>query len=395
VTTSARESGALYRVLRAIKPLRALVRSGRELLARHRRPVWRLTGQERTSGLPLEIVFAGQLENKNYIAELAYGGTGSEVSLGRKWVRDLAHRAAACGTGMEAMVFVEMDERQRQRFGDRFPFHVPCWVGGDIDLVAVMARLQHSKNAKEDMRRFRKSELGYQVTTDKEAFERFYHDMYLPYIKNVYGERAFLVNMSEFSSTIEHGELLLVKQREESIAGQIILYENGCARAWIVGIKDGDRAYVKAGAIKALDHFLAVHVSERGYRRLHQGASRPFLLDGVLHHKKRRGLRITDHAERGFAIDFPVESPAAWAFLASNPFVYRQNGQYRGAVFRGGDSSPSEEELRLLVEDLYMDGMEGLSVYLAGPARTPAAIPAELHDKVRIEYAFSRSGRNS
>jgi len=345
-------------------------------------------GFERASGLPVEICFAGKLENKNYIADLAFGETRSEVFLGHKWVRSLTRPVMSCEAGEAALLIVEVDECQRRRSRGQFTFYAPCWVGGEIDLVAIMERLEHSRNAKEDLRRFRRSQLSYEVTTDREMFLRFHDEMYRPYIKNVYGDRAFLVSMGEFLSTIERGELLLVKQQEEFIAGQILLYEDGRARAWSVGIKDGDRAYVRAGAIKALDHFVALHVSRRGYRTLHQGGSRPFLWDGVLHHKRRRGLRLTDHTARWFAMNVPASATGAWAFLVNNPFIHEQEGKYRGEVFCEDGASPSEEQLRTLYSELYMNGMAGLDVYLAKPAATTAPIPPELRGKLRIDHVF-------
>jgi hypothetical protein len=93
--TEPKHKGLLYRLLRAITPLRAAVHFARKRLSRYRPQVWRLEGRERVSGAPLVIVYAGQIENKNYIAELAFGRTRTEVSLGRKWVCNLMRWAAA------------------------------------------------------------------------------------------------------------------------------------------------------------------------------------------------------------------------------------------------------------------------------------------------------------
>lgn len=384
--TAVRQPDPFYRALRSIKPLRALVRSGRNLLAQNRLTVWQLAGRERASGLSLEILFSGQIENKNYIAQLAFDNTGTEAALGRRWIRNLVERDTVRLAGDEALVIVGLNEAQRERYRDRFKFQVPCWIGGEIDLGALIDHWRYSKNSRYILGQLRKSETTYEITRDRDAFERFYYGMYLPYITNVYGNHAFLMSHEDMVGQLDRCELVLVKRHGEYVAGQILVYDGRQVRGWSVGVKDGDRSYVEAGAIKALDYLLPPYLRENGYNFLHLGGSRPFLRDGVLAHKKRLGLRLTDHSAQGFAVKLPATSAGAWAFLASNPFVQELDGQYWGSVFHAGPVPPSEEQLRQLYRQHNINGMTGMIVYLQQSAMTPVSVPQELQGKVRIEY---------
>ena len=241
-----------------------------------------LEGAERHSGQPLRILFAGQLENKNYIAQLAFAERAADQALGRRWLWALLPPVGKRESDGVDLRIIELDERQRRRLRERFQFFVPIWIGGEVDLPSRIARLQHSKNAKEDLRRMRKNETTSEVTRDPKAFEYFYSNMYSPYIKNRYGDHAFSMSHEEMAGMYGNSDLFFVKVRGERVAGQILLYENDRVRAWSIGVKDGDRSYVKAGAIKALDYLLFSYLAERGYKVLHMGASRPFLLDGAL-----------------------------------------------------------------------------------------------------------------
>src|SRR5512134_2579950 len=87
--TVPKHKGRLYRLFRAIAPLRTAVRFARKRLSRYCPQVWRLEGRERVSGVPLVIVFSGQLQNKNYIAYLAFADSPAVRELGKRWLWSL------------------------------------------------------------------------------------------------------------------------------------------------------------------------------------------------------------------------------------------------------------------------------------------------------------------
>jgi len=162
-----------YRLLRAITPLRAAVRFGREHLARYRPQVWRLEGRERVTGVPLAILFAGQLENKNYMAHLAFADSPADQALGRCWLWTLLPLVGKRESDKVDLRIIELYENQRRWLWRGFQFFVPCWIGSEMDLPSRIARLQRSKNAKVELRRMQKSETTYEITRDPKEFEDF------------------------------------------------------------------------------------------------------------------------------------------------------------------------------------------------------------------------------
>ena len=375
--TRHRHDGRLYRLLRAIKPLRATVRFVRGQYDRHRPLAWRLEGRERMSGTPLAIVFAGHLENKNYIAHLAFAGSPAEQSLGRQWLWRLVPPERKRKTDGADLRIVELYESQRHWFGARFQFFVPIWIGSELDLQRAVTRLHRSKNARYDLRRMRREETTCEVTHSRESFEHFYANMYLPYIKNRYGNRAFPMSHEDMVERLGSAELFFAKVRGERVAGHILIYENDGVRAWSLGIKDGDSAYIKAGAIKALDYLTYLYLAERGHKVLHLGGSRPFLLDGVLRHKKGLGVRVSDHTKRYFSLHIKAGSAGAQAFVVNNPFIYVSKGTYRGALFIESDLPLPPERLGQLHDEYHMDGLAGISLFdaRAGGEKQLAQIP--------------------
>lgn len=360
---SIEQPGFWYRALRAITPLRRAVRWARGFIDRYCLPTWLLEGTERVSGQPLRVFFAGQLENKNYIAHLAFAASPAEQVLGQRWLWMLLPPKRKQESDGVDLWIVELYETQRRWPSARFQFFVPIWVGGELNLQSVVARLQRSKNAKADLRRMRRNETTYEVTREPEAYEYFYSNMYLPYITNTYADRAFPMSREEMIGKRGYSELFFIKVHGERVAGNILLYEGARARAWSTGVKDGDHSYVNEGAIKALNYLRSQYLTERGYTTLHLGGSRPFLSDGVLRHKRELGFRISDHTKRYFSLSFTPGSVGARAFAANHPFIYENKGAYRGALFIEPGVSLSQERLHELYAECYFDGLAGLSLF--------------------------------
>ena len=374
----------MHRLLRAITPLRATVRFVRARRARYCPQAWRLEGRERMSGAPLVIVFAGQLENKNYVSNLAFADFPAEQALGPRWLWTLLPTKRKRKSDGVDLRIIELHESQRRRLAAHFQFFVPIWIGSELDLQRAVARLHRSKNARYDLRRMSSDGITGEVTHSRESFEHFYANMYLPYIKNRYGDRAFPMSHEDMVRKLGCAELFYVKVQGERVAGHILLYENDSVRAWSVGVKDGDNFHVKAGAIKALDYLTFQYLAERGYKTLHMGASRPFLLDGVLRHKKGLGVRVSDHTKRYFSLHIKAGSAGAQAFVVNNPFIYVSKGTYRGALFIESDLPLPPERLGELHDEYHIDGLAGLSLFdaRAGGEKQLAQIPERFLDGV-------------
>jgi hypothetical protein len=234
------------------------------------------------------------------------------------------------------------------------------------------------------LRQIEHREATYEVVRNRGDFDRFYFDMYLPYVTNVYGERAFLMGHQEMMSRLDECELFRVWIDGECVAAEVLLYERNRVRGWSVGVKNGDRKYVKAGAIAVLDYLKYRYLQQKGYKYIHLGASRPFLRDGVLRHKSHAGLRIVDDSGQIFMTSCPAVSSPAWTFLENNPFIRKESGQYWGTILTSRDNPPSAETLRSLYRELYVRGLAGLTIYSGEPWPSAPSIPQELEHKINI-----------
>lgn len=309
--------------------MQRLLRAGARLVAPWRKDVYVLNGQERTTGEPLTVFFSGQLENKSFLASMLLRDGVAERHW-RAWSWRLPRQTAKY-EAEHALVILEQ-ERLTPNLSPNC-YYIPCWVGGIIDFNVLEDRRRHSNNVKEDLRRIRKYGLDYVVERDRERLERFYDEMYVPYVRCVHGDRAFVTPRHEFLAKLNDAELLVIRQGGESIAGGVLLYEEGRVRSWCLGVKNGDRRYLREGAIAALYHYQASYLIAKGYTQVHVGGSRPFLNDGVLRYKMKWGMRVADRAPKWLMLRYSSLTPAAAACLVRNPFIHEVGGKLHVTSF--------------------------------------------------------------
>ncbi len=343
--------------------------------------LWIVEGRERGSGLPLSILSGLQYTNKSYLLGLMFDGEYRERRLGRFWLWRLRRTIPAAASDCSIIV-VETNSSRIKLAGAPGWFWIPSWVFGEIALPRDAAAL---RKVGEELRQIRHNKLEYEVTRDRQKFDDFYYNMYVPYSTGRFGDCAEVSNYRELNSQFEDSDLLLVKNQGQSIAGSLIMHGKTGPCLWDMGIRDGDRTHFKRGAGVALYHFAMQHLEEKGHTTAGLGWSRPFLRDGVLQFKRKWSQRIVRGRSHGFALKILTNTPAASAFLRENPFICRRGGSFCAAVFVEGDNGSDPDELGRLVMDYLHDGLERLLIYRLRPGEAvepdaPAEPPSSAVD---------------
>lgn len=345
--------------------------------------VWILSGTE-SAKVPLTIIFAGTAHNKEYFAKLAFNNFYTEKYLGKAWRWNLMKRINKMARDCSLMV-LEVNTAFYQAFGDKKSFFIPRWIGQEADIsVNTSSFNRHEKQ-------INKHNLRFEVTNDRNQFDKFYQDMYVPYITKVFGNTAILMSYYEMEKNFKNGILLLVKRDEEFIAGEIIVYEKNGPRLAGLGIKTGNMDYLKTEVMLAIYFFAIKYLRQEGYNKLHFGSSRAFLKDGVLQYKKRWRLQVVDDKNIGFLIKPLCGSDGVKEFFLKNPFIYLDQGVFCGAIFLRKDQLHSRADLEKIYKDYYEEGLSKVKVYLYGNGEKIMGdlIPPELHKKMSICSAES------
>lgn len=348
-----------------------------------RSTVWIISGNN-PSKTPLTIIFAGEDQNKNYIARLAFDDSYSEKFIGRTWKWNLTRIVNKRAQDCSLMVF-EVDEAFPGIFDSKKTFFIPRWIGQETDISPDNSWLIKYKN------QVNKYNLQYEVTNERYQFDKFYNDMYLPYITKAHGNNAVVASYYEKEKCFKNGDLLFIKKDKEFIGGELIVYEKNGPRLAGLGVKDGNTDYLKVGVMVAIYYFAIKYLKQKGYKKLHFGSARAFLNDGALRYKKRWRLQIVKDKDIGFLVKPLSMTVGVKDFFLRNPFIYLDQGKFYGAIFMENDQLHSKEDLEKVYKDHYQKGLSKLNIFLFGDNEKDIRkiIPSELSERISIYSAES------
>ena len=351
--------------------------------------VWVVTGNEISSRQKLVMIFAGHEVNKNHLVKLAFGSSIKDLYIGRKWLWEI-HEIAKEKEHDCSLLVAEVPDFFRVFSGKMKFFFVPIWVSGKIDATFEEHAIFNNRNntLMSDLRRIRRNTLRYEVAHELSQLRNFYYNMYLPYTTKVHGDRSVIPSFnyvkSEFTRRGSSNTLLLVKKKEEYIAGVLIICRKNKTKLWIGGLKDGNLDYVKEGAIGALFYFSFKYLKQKGFTTIDLGGSRPFLKDGVLRYKRKWNQKISDKKEMGFLIKMLSETDGAKGFLVNNPLIYTDKTGLNGAIFLDGNMSLSKTVFDKIYKEYYVNGLSRLVIYRFGKYdnTTLGIVPQEYSEKI-------------
>ena len=132
---------------------------------------------------------------------------------------------------------------------------------------------------------------------------------------------------------------------------------------WLLGVRNGDRAYLKVGAIIAIYYFSLTRLAEQGCKNADAGWSRAFLNDGPLRYKRKLAMRITGSSGKGIALKTVCLDAATRSFLRNNPFIVEGEAGLEAAVFVDGETPLTESDIRQMNKDYLYSGLAKLSIY--------------------------------
>jgi hypothetical protein len=308
--------------------------------------VWSISSKLHTDE-NIRALFIGKGDelDKNYFRSLIFDENYDENYLGKVWLWSLIYYLWRTRKNHD-LIIVKTKMKICHLFKSKKRFVIPDWISCEIDLCCDLEAESISKNAfRTYLKKVKKGNFGYTITKDPHYFHFFYNNMYLPYILNRHGDLGLKVSLERMKRSFENGELLLIKDGEEVIAGEIIDYKamNGIPRATQLGVLSGDFDYVKKGALIALYYYTIEYLRKRNYEKFSVGLARPFINDGMLNHKLYWGANIGCETSKAFLLCILSYKKCLKAFLSSNPFIYKDKNNLNLATFGKGNSKQEKK----------------------------------------------------
>ena len=249
---------------------------------------------------------------------------------------------------------------------------MPGWVYGELDISGDLSSILKKRSYKSDLKHIKKYHLDYEIINDPSILHDWYYTMHIPFIKNVHGSAAIIIDFDQVRRKFKKCDLFFITQNGEKIAGGLIVVSKHNINYWFLGIKDGNFEYVKNGAINALYYLSIIHYKEKSIKNIEMGPSRSFLKDGVLQYKKNRSMRIANPSRTFLLINPLSNARSVKGFFLNNPMIVMNRKRLHGIIFAEDNLIFNDEYYEKIIRDYYIKGLARLIIFVSG----------EVHDKI-------------
>lgn len=290
----------------------------------------------------IKVLFVGKGDelDKNYFRSLIFKENFDENYLGKIWIWSLFFFFWKFRKNYD-LIIIKSKMKICNIFKSKKNFVIPDWISCEIDLCGDLRSQSIAKNTlKNNIRKIKKSNFGYTISKDPDCFQFFYNNMYLPYLSIRHGNLGLEISLERMKKSFEDGELLLIKDGEEIIAGVLIDYKimNGIPRTTQLGVLRGDFNYVKKGALIAIYYYTIEYLRKRNYKKFSVGYARPFIHDGLLNQKLSWGANIVCETSNAFLLCISSHRKILKTFLSNNPFICKNRNSLTVATFNNSNS---------------------------------------------------------
>ncbi len=295
----------------------------------------------------IRVLAAGRATSMDYFLERLPGDSPQVES--NRMVNRSALAAELRGRIDDAdLLLARLPRRWLQRHPGAFSdswWRVPEVVGEKIVLPeSDTAEVIPWKNAsnQNNVARIRKHGLSWSISHDERDFDYFYHQMYLPFIAQRYGEQGQARSEHRMRRRFRKGGLLWVTQGARKLAAEVFSIRGRQLSSLLMAPEPRHKDAVKIGSLSATYLFMLQWATQQGCREVLEGVSRPALSDGVLVHKKHWGAQLMDSpdARHDLLFTWPRFTEPIARFLHETPLVVRVGEQLGGLTAMPLDEPP-------------------------------------------------------
>jgi hypothetical protein len=322
-----------------------------------------LRGKTILNGQEVTVLFAGR-ENAeaDYMIGSLFGGQYNMERIKDVWSWNLASTLRRLRRSND-LTIVRTDRVSARLFFNQDYLAVPEWVSLSLPVsedLKIPPPRNHS--LKDDLRIVRRNNLHPHYTQKTSDFDTFYNNMYVPFIRRRYGEKAYIRNFYQLQRSFKQGGLLWVMQNNKPIAGLIFKRQDQLIQILALGTLNGEQMLVKAGALTATYLFIIKHARELGCDLIDFAGCRPSLNDGLLQYKRKWGMSINEKHDTyyDYLVYFNCLNREVVSLLANTPLIFRDNGGLSAISLMDSEKPAAEAEAEKAHRSMWIPGLAQL-----------------------------------
>lgn len=210
----------------------------------------------------------------------------------------------------------------------------------DEQIAAIPSRTQRRK-----MRKVLSHRDLVRVTQSQKDLDYFYRVLFVPYIKDRFGEQAYIEKKSVFERYLaQRGRLVFIEEKHKPVCGAIVFssFKNPeCLTFWKSAYRRQDQGGVTRDRASELEAAVIEYAIDLGYSVLDMGATVPFEKNGIWLRKKRLGC--------GFYLDPQCELNIYFRATVANTLASTFGLQYEddgvvGSLASGGQLAAKNDD---------------------------------------------------
>lgn len=298
-------------------------------------------GVLKRGGGPVVILYVGRRKNLSYLLSMLFDEYSIRESIQSTLLTFRRHMRR-----MSAQADVEIVD-----IG--WPYHglvnrrgtyleLPDWVSMAVDLQDswenVVDNFRHTAR-NNDLRLIRRNAYRCASSRDRETIERFYSDMYLPFVESRHAADAIVTARRIILRRAQQGSLLQVLKGDDIVAAGVVYPEGDVLYFLWMGMP---RRYIDnppEAAVSALYFYGLRHAFCQGLRAVDFMGSRAFLADGALRFKRKWGALIDDSFSPSSILIRPKDGNRnAAQFCHDVPMLVRRGDILEALLLRFGDA---------------------------------------------------------
>ena len=284
-----------------------------------------ISGKEKYSGENIAILFLSNENSFSYFPDLVFSAEPQIRRIEKTHIWNVSKKLAENPYGIDA-VFIKCDRFYSGYLQKNEFTTIPELISMTLDISEPFENIYNkfNKSAKEDIRKIKRYNYSYEISSDLDKLKLFYNNMYMPYTYLRHGKLAICANFFTIRHLFERGgKLMLIKLENNYVFGSLFLIKKNTVIGTHAGIMDEQIDCLKKSISAASYYFSIMWAKEKGAKFLDFGTCRPFLNDGLFRYKKKWGAKI-EKANGNFeifAFKTYKNSRAIQSFLENNPFI--------------------------------------------------------------------------
>jgi hypothetical protein len=301
-----------------------------------------------------------------FISQLEEGMFANPPQILRTWRMRISAFHNSIKNEMDRIDFCisEFPTRYYKKFKTDCDFMCQRSVGQSLDVSAHSPSFTvFNKRMKETEKSIKKYNLSYRVSGSDADFEKFYHNMYIPYAKKRFGKNAMMFSFKKLKNVFKKGVLMFVIQDDIAIAGDILSLKNEILSYQHLGILNGEREYVKMG-FATIFYYFGIDYAHKSfhYSRLDFGSSLPFLDDGAFLYKRRMGAAVhPDDSLHSWIFIFDLkQSDSFTSVFESHPIIVHTDAGLMALVGVPEAHELTIEKRDIFIKKYYSPGLMGM-----------------------------------